>query len=127
MADGIYGLLADLVTLVHLGFVAFVVLGGFLAWRWNWLPWIHLPAAAWGAFVELTGRICPLTPLEVWLRHKGDAGGYSGGFVEHYLLPLLYPSGLTHDLQLLLGGGVIVINALAYAGYLFHRARRVGR
>src|SRR5690606_28688271 len=77
-----YRLLADTTLVVHFAFVLFVVLGGLLVLRWRWVAWIHLPAVLWGAFVELTGRICPLTPLELWLRNLGGQRGYEGGFIE---------------------------------------------
>ena len=92
----------------------FVVLGGLLVLRRRWVMWLHLPAAAWGALIEFAGCICPLTPLEKWLRREGGLGGYQGGFVEHYILPLLYPSALTRTVQLVLGAGVIVVNLLIY-------------
>jgi len=115
--------LADAVLLLHAAFVAFVVAGGFLVLRWPRLFWLHLPAAVWGAFVELAGWICPLTPLENDLRDKAGRTGYSGGFVEHYLMPLIYPSGLTTKMQLFLGVGVITVNLALYA-ILLVRARR---
>lgn len=108
-------LTADALVLVHLSFVLFVVGGGFLALRWRWLPWLHLPAALWGATIEFTGWVCPLTPWENALRRAGGEAGYGGGFVEHYLLPLLYPAGLTREVQLGLGLLVIAVNLLAYA------------
>lgn len=110
-----YGFLADAVVLVHFGFVLFVVLGGFLVLRWRWLAWLHLPAAAWGALIEFAGWICPLTPLELWLRRTGGEAGYSGGFIEHYLLPVLYPAALTREVQIALGLGVLAVNLIAYA------------
>lgn len=119
----IYGLLADLITALHLAFVVFMVLGGLLLFRWPRLIWIHLPAVCWGVYVELAGRVCPLTPLEVWLRWKGGSAGYSGGFIEHYVLPVLYPPGLTQDLQLLLGGSLVAINLLIYLAYRAFRRR----
>jgi hypothetical protein len=94
--------------------VIFVVLGGLLVLRWRWVVWLHLPAAAWGALIEFAGWICPLTPLEKWLRRQGGLGGYEGGFVEHYILPLLYPRDLTRNVQLTLGVVVIVVNLLIY-------------
>lgn len=115
-------LLADAVVLLHLAFVAFAVGGGLLALRWRWLPWLHLPALGWAAFVEFSGRICPLTPLENFLREAGGSAGYPGGFVEHYLLPVLYPAGLTRDAQWLLGGGLVLFNVLVY--FLLWRRRR---
>jgi hypothetical protein len=110
-----YQLFADLVVLLHLLFILFVALGGLLALRWRWMPWLHVPAAAWGGFVELTGRICPLTPLENRLRRAAGTAGYEGDFIEHYLLPLIYPAGLTREIQLALAALVVVVNALIYA------------
>jgi hypothetical protein len=118
-----FQLLADLVVLVHLAFVGFIVFGGLLALRWPRLAWIQIPAAVWGVVIEWIGFICPLTPLENSLRARGGAAGYSGGFVEHYLLRVLYPSGLTRDGQVLLGVTVLVVNAAAY-GLLLARRRR---
>lgn len=110
----IYRLLADLVLTAHLAFVAFVVLGGLLLFRWPRLVWIHLPAAAWGVVVEYTGWICPLTPLENWLRSRGGGAGYGGGFVDHYLLRTLYPEGLSRGTQIGLGTLVLMVNLAAY-------------
>ena len=120
-------MLADALVMVHLLFVAFVVAGGFLQVRWPKLAWLHLPAAAWGAGIEFTGWICPLTPLENHLRVLGGHGAYSGGFVERYLLPVLYPENLTLPIQQVLGGVVVAVNLVAYA--LAYRAwrRRRGR
>ena len=106
-----YGIAADLLVVVHLGFVVFVVLGGFAVLRWPRLAWVHLPAVAWGVGIELTGAICPLTPLELWLRVEAGATGYEGDFIARYLLPVLYPAGLTRRAQIVLGtlaGGVNV-------------------
>ena len=116
----LYRAAADGILILHLGFVLFVVLGAALAFRWPKVIWIHLPAAAWGAYIEFAGRVCPLTPLEIWLRHRGGEAGYPGGFVEHYLVPLLYPPHLTSDLQLMLGAVVVVVNAGLY-GWLWWR------
>lgn len=116
-------LLADGVVLLHVAFIAFVVLGGLLCLRWPWLVLLHLPAWAWGAYVELSGGLCPLTPLENRLRAAAGEAGYRGGFVEHYLLPLIYPAALTRDVQLLLGGAVIALNLAVYA-WLLWRWRR---
>jgi hypothetical protein len=110
----LYRSLADLVVLVHFGFVLFVVLGGLLALRWPRAAWVHLPAALWGAGIEFAAGICPLTPLENHFRRLGGEGGYSGGFVEHYVLPVLYPDGLTREVQLVLGTFVIVLNIVVY-------------
>ncbi len=120
-----YTLLADLVVGVHLAFVLFVVAGGLLVLRWPRLAWAHLPAAAWGAVVELAGWVCPLTPLENALRRRGGGVGYGGGFVEHYVVPILYPSELTRELQVGLGLGVVALNAGVYLWLLRRRRRRV--
>jgi hypothetical protein len=119
----VFRILADLVVGVHALFVTFVVLGGLLALRWPWVPLLHLPAAVWGALIEFQGWICPLTPLEKSLRAAAGEAGYQGGFIEHYLLPALYPAGLTRSVQLVLGTAVIVVNVLVYA-YLLRRVRR---
>ena len=117
-------LLADAVLLLHLAFVVFAVAGGLLVLRWRWVALLHLPALAWAAFVEFTGRICPLTPLENALRAAGGEAGYEGGFVEHYLLPLLYPAQLTRELQFALGAGLLAFNAAVYAAVLWQLRRR---
>ncbi len=108
------GLLADLVVFLHLAFILFVILGGLLVLKWPRAAWVHLPAAAWGAVVEFAGWICPLTYLEGWLRHTGNPAPDQPDFLGRYLLPLLYPSGLTRSVQLCLGFGVIAINLLFY-------------
>jgi Protein of Unknown function (DUF2784) len=98
--------LADFIVFLHVGFVLFVVLGGLLVLRWPPVAWVHVPAAAWGTIVELTGWICPLTPLENWLRQQGGTHAYTGDFVARYVVPALYPEGLTREIQLLLGCAV---------------------
>lgn len=116
----IYPLLADLTLIVHLTFVAFVLFGGLLVLKWRRIAGLHLPAAAWGAVVEFTGWICPLTPLEYWLRAQtGEASSRSDSLVQ-YLLPALYPSGLTREIQILLGMLVLAVN-LAIYGWLWRR------
>ncbi len=118
---------ADVVLVVHLAFVLFVVLGGFLALRWPRLAWVHVPVALYGAAIEFVGFVCPLTPLEVWLRRRGGEAGYEGGFVEHYVTAALYPTGLTREVQLALGVGVLVLNGAVYAVWLRRwRRRRAG-
>ncbi len=119
----IYRALADLVLVVHLTFVLFVVLGGLLVLRWPAAAWLHVPAAVWGVLIEYTGWICPLTPLENSLRMRGGEAGYSGGFIEHYIQPLLYPAGLTRSTQVVLGSLVLVLNLVAY-GKAVSRMRR---
>jgi cobalamin synthase len=118
-----YRILADLVVGVHALFVAFVVVGGLLALRRPWVAALHLPAAVWGALIEFRGWICPLTPLENSLRAAAGEAGYRSGFIEHYLLPVLYPAGLTRGVQLALGSVVIVVNLVVY-GFLLARRRR---
>ena len=112
---------ADAVLVFHLAFIVFALLGGLLAIRWRWMVWLHLPAAGWAFFVEVTGRICPLTPLENMLREQAGSSGFSGGFVAHYLVPLIYPAGLTPDIQWLLAGVVVAVNLAVYGGLLVHR------
>ena len=118
-----YRLLADGVLIVHLGFVLFVVLGALPALRWPKLIWLHLPALFWGAYIEFSGRVCPLTPLENWLRHQGGDMGYESGFVEQYLLPLLYPADLTTHTQYVLGALLVLVNVALY-GLLIRHIRR---
>jgi hypothetical protein len=118
-----YRILADLVVGVHALFVTFVVLGGMLVLRWPRLAALHLPAAVWGALIEFKGWVCPLTPLENSLRAAAGQAGYEGGFIEYYLLPVLYPAGLTRSVQLVLGSLVIAVNAAVY-GLLLVRHRR---
>ena len=116
--------LADAFALLHLGFVVFVVAGGVLVLRWPRVAWIHLPAAAWGVAIELGGWICPLTPLENALRRSAGESGFTGGFVEHYLLPVLYPAGLTRAVQIGLGIGVLLVNLVVYGWWTWRRVRR---
>jgi hypothetical protein len=120
-----YLLLADLVLIVHLAFVVFVLCGGLLVLKWPWIAWLHLPAAAWGAVVEFTGWICPLTPLENWLRVQSGEAGYEDDFTTRYLLPILYPGDLTRDIQLLLGTVLVVLNAAVY-WWLWRRIQGCG-
>ena len=121
----LFRFLADLVVVLHFAFVLLVVFGGLFVLRWPRLAWVQIPAAVWGVVIECAGFICPLTPLENSLRARGGAAGYSGGFVDHYLLALLYPAGLARSGQLLLGVIVLLVNGLAYAILLARwRARR---
>ncbi len=119
-----YQLLADTVLVVHLTFILFVVAGGFLV-RWRRaVAWVHVPAAGWGVLIELMGWVCPLTPLEIWARSRAGDTGYTGGFVEHYLLPVVYPAALTRDVQIALGAAVLVVNVSVYAWIFRRRLRR---
>ena len=106
---------ADALVLVHLGFILFVLLGGLLLLRWPRLIWLHMPAVAWGIVVECLHLGCPLTPWENQLRRAAGQAGYDGGFIEHYLIPLIYPAGLTPAIQLWLGAIVVLVNAAVYA------------
>lgn len=116
----LFRLAADAVLLAHLAFILFALLGAAIAARWRWILVVHLPAAAWGCFVELTRRICPLTYLENYLRIKAGQSGYSESFVEHYLIAIIYPAGLTRNIQFALAVLVIVVNIAIY-GWLFVR------
>lgn len=107
-------LAADLVLLLHLAFIAFALLGGALGRRWRWMPLAHLPAAAWGFFVELSGRACPLTELENTLRTRAGEAGYQGSFIENHLLGVIYPEGLTRETQYVLAATVLVVNMAIY-------------
>jgi hypothetical protein len=120
-----YRLLADLVLMLHAAFVAFVMLGGLLVPRWPRLAWVHLPVVAWGAGIEFVGGICPLTPLENRWRLLAGQQGYPGGFVEHYVLPVLYPDGLSRRAQIVFGAIALAVNVSIYAWAL--RRRRSAR
>jgi hypothetical protein len=119
----LYCTLADLVLIAHFGFVVFSVLGGFLVLKWHRVTWIHIPVALWAVVVEFTGWICPLTPLEHWLRLKSGAAIQELGFVERYLVPLLYPTALTRHFQVVLGAVVLGVNSGIYAWVLRSIAR----
>lgn len=121
----IYRVLADLILVVHLAFVVFVVAGGLLVLRWPWVAVVHIPAAIWGVFIEYTGGICPLTPLENSLRRSGGQVGYSGSFIDHYIQPILYPAGLTRGTQIVLGSLALLLNLAAY-GLVIARMKRAG-
>lgn len=118
-----YGFLADVVVLIHMGFVLFVVAGGLLVWWRRWVVWIHLPAALWGTLVEALGWTCPLTPLENWLRQQAGTDAPSGDFVSRFLLPILYPAELTRPIQISLAIAVVVINFIVYRRWLTPRSR----
>ena len=118
-----YRLLADLLVVLHLAYVLFVMLGGLLVFRWPRLAWLHVPAAAWGVLIELEGWICPLTPWENRLRELGGEAGYGGGFVEHYILPALYPADLTRGTQYILATLAFGVNAAIYGILVRRRAR----
>lgn len=118
-----YRIAADAVLVLHLGFILFVLLGALLSLRWPWAWRLHLPAAFWGAWVELSGGACPLTAWENLLRVRAGLAGYGDSFVAHYLLALIYPAGLTRPLQYALAALVVLVNAALY-GWLLWRRRR---
>jgi hypothetical protein len=106
-------LLADLIVFIHFSFILFVIFGGFLVLKWRKLIWFHLPAVTWGALIEFAGWICPLTSVETQLR-SASGGGYTSGFIEHYIIPIIYPSALTREIQVSLGLAVILLNLFVY-------------
>ncbi|MEJ8810026.1 DUF2784 domain-containing protein [Variovorax ureilyticus] len=114
-------LLADAVLLLHGAFILFVLAGGALVWRWPRLAWLHLPAVAWAIWIEVSGGICPLTPLENQFRRAAGLAGFGGGFIEHYLLGAIYPEGLTRGVQIGLGGFALLLNLIVYARLLLRR------
>ncbi|MGV0990978.1 MAG: DUF2784 domain-containing protein [Mycobacterium sp.] len=117
------GVLADAVLLTHAAFVAWVVFGVLAVWRWPRLAALHLPALAWAIWIEVSGRICPLTPLEVSLRREAGESGYAGGFLDHYVGGILYPAGLTREAQWMAAGALVAVNVVVY-GLLMRRAAR---
>ncbi|MDH4107592.1 MAG: DUF2784 domain-containing protein [Gammaproteobacteria bacterium] len=120
-----YRLAADAVLLLHLAFVLAVIFGGLLALRWPRAAWLHLPVMAWGVGIELAGAVCPLTSVENHFRALAGQRGYAGGFVEHYIVPVIYPPALTRDLQFVLAGVVLGVNLLVYGWILYRRHRPV--
>ena len=119
----LYSILADIVVAIHFLFILFVALGALFVLKWPWVMYLHLPAAAWGALIMFMGWICPLTPLENRLRISAGEAGYSGGFIDQYLMPVIYPAGLTREMQIWLGLAVILLNVLVY-GLVFIRRRK---
>ncbi len=119
----LYRLAADFLVLLHLGFIVFVMLGGLLVLKWHWVSLLHLPTVIWGFVIEYRGGICPLTPWENSLRRLAGQEGYAEGFIEHYILPIIYPPGLTRDIQLTLAIAVVTVNLVVY-GWLLWRTFR---
>lgn len=115
------GIAADLIVLLHFAFILFVVLGGFAALKWRWVALLHIPCAAWGALVELCGWGCPLTPLELHFREAAGESLYTGGFVQRYIMPIIYPDGFTPEMQIGLGVAVLLVNLCLYAWLLKER------
>jgi len=122
----IYNVAADLLVLIHLAFIVFVFAGGFAVLRWSWLAVLHLPALFWGVLVEVNGWLCPLTPWENSMRLLAGEEGYSGGFIEHYIHPIIYPAGLTRDIQIYIGITLIFVNLSLY-GFIVYRSLRKRR
>ncbi len=116
----IYSFLAGLLVIIHLGFILFAVLGGVLIMKWRWVIFLHIPAVVWAALIEFKGWICPLTPWENQLRQAAGEAGYTGGFIEHYLIPVIYPEKLTPEIQIILGIFVIVVNVAVYSWILYY-------
>ena len=122
-----YLLLADLIVVLHLGFIVFASLGALLAFKWPRIIWLHAPAVIWAAITEFMGLICPLTPLENWLRQQAGADPYQTSFISHYLLPLIYPPGLTPSIQWLLGGILVMLNVLIYAWLYTYKHKQASK
>lgn len=125
-SESFYGNLATLVVIGHFAFIVFVMFGGLLALRWPRATWIHIPLFLWGCYVELAGEVCPLTPLENRFRRLAGEAEYAGSFIEHYLLPIIYPQGLTRTVQVVLGAGLVCLNVAVY-GWVVLRRRRTAR
>ena len=120
----IYSFLADLLVVFHLVFILYVIAGALLIFKWQKTLWLHLPSCFWGMTVEFTGWICPLTPREIQLRRLAGEEGYTGSFIEQYLIPIIYPSGLTREIQMLLGSTVLIVNFSLYTLILIKRRKR---
>ncbi|MEE9444016.1 MAG: DUF2784 domain-containing protein [candidate division Zixibacteria bacterium] len=118
-----YIIAANIILVIHLGFVGFVILGAFLVMKWRWVAYLHIPAAIWGMLIEFQGWICPLTPWEQQFRQLGNQSGYTGGFIEHYLLAIIYPTGLTREVQIVLGVLVLGLNLILYGWMIARKIR----
>lgn len=121
-----YGNLATLVVLAHLAFILFVMFGGLLVLRWPHVIWLHIPCFVWGGWIEVSGGICPLTPLENDLRRAAGERAYAGSFIEHYIVGIIYPQGLTRPVQLALAVGLVLLNAVIYGFVIRRRLRERG-
>jgi hypothetical protein len=120
---GIYGNLATLVVVFHFAFLLFVIFGGLLVLRWPKIVWLHIPCFLWGSWIEVAGGICPLTPLENRLRRAAGGAEYAGSFIEHYVMRVMYPPGLTRRIQLMLAVGLVLLNLVVYVGVIRRRRR----
>ena len=114
-----------MIVLVHLGFILFVALGSFLVIKWHKIALLHLPCALWGVLIAFGGWICPLTPLEMHFRQLAGQAGYDGGFIDHYVMPMIYPTGLTRRMQIAFGVTILAVNLLVYSRVLVHRTKRI--
>ena len=115
---------ADVIVLLHLAFILVVAVGGLFVLRWPRVAWVHVPAVVWGALIELAGWICPLTPLENRLRAAAGDVAYTGGFIDRYIMPIVYPAGLTRSMQLGLAAAVVIVNLIFYGTLMIRRKRR---
>ena len=122
----LHRLLAELALILHFLFILFVIFGGLFVFKWNRIIWLHVPCAIWGALLEVYRWICPLTYLENYFRNHAEISGYSGGFIEHYLLPVIYPAGLTENARIILAIIVIVINLVIYGYFGWRRSYKSG-
>ena len=122
----LYQIAADFVVILHFAFIVFVMGGVFLVFRWRWVIWLHIPAVIWGALIEISGWICPLTPVENSLRKAAGVESYSADFVEHYLLPVIYPAGFSREVFIVIGVAVILLNVILYAIYFVYRKDNSG-
>ena len=120
----IEGFTADMIVLVHLGFIVFVALGGFLVIKWHNIAFLHIPCALWGVLIAFGGWICPLTPLEMHFRKLAGIAGYDGGFIDHYVMPIVYPAGLTRGMQTAFGVTILAVNLIVYARVLVNRTKQ---
>lgn len=120
----IANLAANILVLIHFGFILFVVLGGLLVLKWRKIAYLHIPCVLWGSLIEVGGWLCPLTPLELHLRQLAGEAGYTGGFIDHYVMPLVYPPGLTRGMQIWIGAIIIVVNLCVYARVAAKRSKR---
>ena len=120
----IANLAANLLVLIHFGFILFVALGGLLVLKWRKIAYLHIPCVLWGALIEVGGWLCPLTPLELHLRQLAGEAGYAGGFIDHYVMPLVYPPGLTRGMQIWIGAIILVLNLCVYAWVVLNRSKR---
>ena len=120
----IAGFTADMIVLVHLGFIVFVALGGFLVIKWHNIAFLHIPCALWGVLIAFGGWICPLTPLEMHFRKLAGIAGYDGGFIDHYVMPIVYPAGLTRGMQTAFGVTILAVNLIVYARVLVNRTKQ---